>query len=106
MANENNSRILQTGLIGYYIPHRMWVTLFAFLVLIIWMREDLYIRFMAHASLNGLICATGVIVIFMAFSNAFKVQRAAVFLRRLEKFEENPNEEKREGLCCTNNAWG
>jgi DNA segregation ATPase FtsK/SpoIIIE-like protein len=76
----------------------MWVTLFAFLALIVWMREDLYIRFMAHASLNGLICATGVIVIFMAFANAFKVQRAAVFLRRVEKFEENPTEEERQDL--------
>jgi hypothetical protein len=98
MTSENNNRVLQTGLIGYYIPHRMWVTLFAFLALIVWMREDLYIRFMAHASLNGLICATGVIVIVMAFANAFKVQRAAVFLRRVEKFEDNPTEEERREL--------
>jgi hypothetical protein len=98
MTNKNHNRVLQTGLIGYYIPHRMWVALAAFLALVIWMREDLYIRFMAHASLNALIIATGIIVIFMAFSNAFKVQRAANFLRQLENFEENPSTELRDKL--------
>ncbi len=98
MASLDSARRLQTGLIGYYIPHRMWVALAAFLALIFWMREDLYVRFMAHASLNGLIIATAVIVIFMAFANAFKVQKAANFLKKLEDFEDTPTEEARVAL--------
>ena len=98
MTQNDNQRFLQTGFIKYYIPHRMWVALFAFLALIVWMRDDLYVRFMAHASLNALICGTAVIVIFMAFMNAFRVQWAANFLKNAETYEDSPSKDKLEAL--------
>jgi hypothetical protein len=93
-----NDRLLQTGIMGYYVPHKMWVLLGVSLALIFMMRDDLYARFQAHAELNGIIIGLAVIVVFLAFYNAFKVQIAANLLKRIEKFEDNPTEEDRQKI--------
>ena len=95
---SQNYRLLQTGIIGYYIPHKMWVLLGISLALVFMMREDLYERFQAHTELNGMIVGLAVVVVFMAFHNAFKVQSAANLLRRIEKFEDNPTEDSRQRI--------
>ncbi len=87
---NNKQRTLQTGQIGWYVPHKMWVTLVAFFSLSFVMREDLIERFQSHVSLNGLILTTMMVVVVMAFNNIFHVQRAANLLKRIENFEDNP----------------
>ncbi|NBO18559.1 MAG: hypothetical protein EBV03_04900, partial [Proteobacteria bacterium] len=72
----------------------MIIILGLFLAFIVHMYDDLYVRFMAHPSLNALIIGTMVITIMMAFYNIAKIRFAAIFLESLEKFEDNPSEEE------------
>ncbi len=89
---ESTERLKQTGLIKRYMPLKMLLALAAFIGFIVYMHEDLYIRFMAHPSLNALIIGTMVVSISMAFVNIFKIERSASLLRKLEKYENDPSE--------------
>lgn len=90
---DSNLRLKQTGLIGNYLPVKMVLILGAFVAFITYMREDLYVRFMAHPSLNGLIIATMAISVGMAFYNIIRIRWAARFISKLEAYEDEPSEE-------------
>lgn len=89
----NEARIKQTGLIKSYMSYKMVVTLLLFLGFIFYMREDLYVRFMAHPSLNALIVGTMMVSIGSAFVNIFKIQASARLIKALERYEDAPSEE-------------
>ncbi|MBY0406448.1 MAG: hypothetical protein K2Q01_02060, partial [Rickettsiales bacterium] len=89
---DEQLRVKQTGLIGNYWPFKMVMILGCFVAFITMMRKDLEVRFMAHPSLNALIIGTMCISIGLAFYNIAKIRWAAMFLEKLEKFEDNPSE--------------
>lgn len=90
---EDALRVKQTGLIGKYFPWKMIFVFSAFMAFCVYVREELEVRFMAHPELNALIIGTMFIGIFMVFHNIAKIRFAAMFLEKLEKFEDNPSEE-------------
>lgn len=96
--SQDQIRLKQTGLIGNYLPVKMVLILGMFAAFITYMREDLETRFMANPALNSLIIFTMIMSIGMAFYNIAKIRWAAMFLERLEKYEDNPTE--KDALIC------
>jgi hypothetical protein len=86
-------RIKQTGLIGRYLPIKMVFALAFFCAFITYMRGDLETRFLANPGLNSLIIATMCVSIGLAFYNIAKIRFAAMFLQRLEAYEDAPTAE-------------
>jgi predicted nucleic acid-binding Zn-ribbon protein len=91
---DKELRVKQVGLIGNYFPWKMILIMGAFLAFIMHMKDELYIRFMAHPELNALIIGTMVVAIGMVFHNIYKIRVSAMFLENMEKFEDNPTEDK------------
>ncbi len=92
MTDTPNDRLKQIGQIKHYMPFKMVFALLVFIGFIAYMHEDLYVRFMAHPSLNALIIGTMVVSIAAAFHNIFKIEKSASLLRKLEKYEDDPSE--------------
>ncbi len=90
--SEDNIRLKQTGLIGRYWPVKMVIILGLFAAFITYMRENLATRFEANVPLNSLIIFTMCVSIGMAFYNIAKIRWAAMFLEKLEKFEDHPSD--------------
>lgn len=86
------TRRQQTGLMRFYVPYQMWVALGAFLLLAFVMREDLIDRFQSHVSLNGLILCTAITVVCLTFRNVFRIQAAANYIKKIDAFEDQPDE--------------
>ena len=59
MTDTPHDRLKQIGQIKHYMPFKMVIALLVFIGFIAYMHEDLYVRFMAHPSLNALIIGTG-----------------------------------------------
>ena len=68
---------------GYYIPHRLWVSIIMFFGLLYALREKIIEGFSHSVELNTIIAATVLIVIFLNISNIVKFQRASKLINRI-----------------------
>lgn len=83
-----------------YMPMKMVAIMACFVAFIVYMHEDLYVRFMAHPSLNALIIGTMIVSISAAFNNAFQINKAASMLRMLERYEDAPGGENAQKMIA------
>jgi hypothetical protein len=68
---------------GYYIPHRLWVSIIMFFGVLFALREKIIEGFSHSVELNTIIAATVLIVIFLNISNILKFQRASKLINKI-----------------------
>ncbi len=74
---------------GYYIPHRLWVSIIMFFGLLYALREKIIEGFSHSVELNTIIAATVLIVIFLNISNILKFQRASKLINKITDVIDN-----------------
>jgi len=82
-SQSANKPVKSDNVMNYYIPHRVWAVLFILFALIIAMRDELYIRFMATPELNTVILTTTLIVLIMNITNILKFQASSNFINTI-----------------------
>ncbi len=97
MSKENQQEEKQ-NFMGYYIPHRLWVSIIMFFGLLYALREKIIEGFSHSVELNTIIAATVLIVIFLNISNILKFQRASKLINKITDTIDNSNFEEYDAL--------
>jgi hypothetical protein len=79
---------------GYYIPHRLWISITLFFGLLYALREKIIEGFSHSVELNTIIAATVLIVIFLNISNILKFHAASKLINKITDVIDNSNFEE------------
>lgn len=98
MSKEKDTDEKQQNFMGYYIPHRLWVSIIMFFGVLFALRQKIIEGFNHSVELNTIIAATVLIVIFLNISNILKFQRASKLINKITDTIDNSNFEEYDAL--------
>jgi hypothetical protein len=98
IKNESDEQQKQDEYMGYYIPHRLWVAIGLFFLLLYGLREQVAQSFSHSLELNCVIAGTIIIVIYLNLSNIFKFQAASKQVNKITEVLDNSRFEEYDAI--------